>query len=62
MIYITENGDRVLSLNDDEMSLLDWDENVLLELHHDGSGWTIQQSKCMTGKVVAGTVSQLIAE
>jgi len=53
MIYIKEDGSRILPVSDSDMSELKWDERVLLELEHDGAGWTIQQSNCMTGKVVA---------
>ena len=42
----------VLSLTDEEFSDLQWDERVLLELEHDGVGWTIQQASCNTVKVI----------
>ena len=43
-VYINNIGRRVLSLTDEEFSDLQWDERVLLELEHDGVGWTIQQA------------------
>ena len=53
MIYITEDGSRILPVSDVDIAMLEWDERVLLELEHDGVSWNIQQSSCMTGKVVA---------
>ncbi len=49
-IYINKEGRRVLSLTDEEFSDLQWDEIILLELEHDGFGWTIQQASCNTSK------------
>ena len=40
----------MLSLTDEEFSDLQWDEIILLELEHDGIGWTIQQASCNTVK------------
>ena len=50
-VYINKEGRRVLSLTDEEFSDLQWDEKILLELEHDGVGWTIQQASCNTVKV-----------
>jgi len=33
---------------------LGWEEGILLELEHDGVGWTIQQSKVAAAKVIGG--------
>ena len=49
-VYINKEGRRVLSLTDEEFSDLLWDAKILLELEHDGFGWTIQQASCTTGK------------
>ena len=49
-VYINKEGRRVLSLTDEEFSDLQWDESILLELEHDGVGWTIQQASCNTVK------------
>ena len=51
-VYINKEGRRVLSLTDEEFSDLQWDEIILLELEHDGVGWTIQQASCNTVKVI----------
>jgi hypothetical protein len=49
-VYINKEGQRVLSLSDEEFSELQWEEKILLELEHDGFGWTIQQTSCNIGK------------
>ena len=49
-VYINKEGRRVLSLSDEEFSELQWEEEILLELKHDGFGWTIQQASCNIGK------------
>jgi uncharacterized protein YuzE len=49
-VYINNEGRRVLSLTDEEFYDLEWDEKILLELEHDGIGWTIQQASCNTSK------------
>jgi|TARA_B110001454_G_scaffold106907_1_gene100616 hypothetical protein len=51
-VYINKEGRRVLSLTDEEFSDLQWDEIILLELEHDGVGWTIQQASCNTAKAI----------
>ena len=51
-VYINKEGRRVLSLTDEEFSELQWDEIFLLELEHDGVGWTIQQASCNTVKAI----------
>ena len=51
-VYINNIGRRVLSLTDEEFSDLQWDERILLELEHDGEGWTIQQASCNTVKFI----------
>ena len=47
-------GVRVLSLTDEEFEDLEWEEKILLELEHDGIGWTIQQSKVAASKYMGG--------
>jgi hypothetical protein len=49
-VYINNKGRRVLSLTDEEFSDVQWDKRILLELEHDGIGWTIQQASCNTVK------------
>ena len=51
-VYINKEGQRVLSLTDEEFFDLEWDERILLELEHDGIGWTIQQASCNTIKAI----------
>jgi len=53
-IYLKKDGSKVLSLSDEELEDLGWEERTLLELEHDGIGWTIQQSKVAAGKVRGG--------
>jgi len=45
-IYIKEDGRRILSLSDEDLKDLGWIEENLLELEHDGVGWTIQEASC----------------
>ena len=51
-IYIKEDGRRILSLSDEDLKDLRWIEENLLELEHDGVGWTIQEASCYTKKVL----------
>ena len=51
-IYIKEDGRRILSLSDEDLKDLGWIEENLLELEHDGVGWTIQEASCYTKKVL----------
>ena len=53
-VYLKKDGSKVLSLSDEELEDLGWEEGTLLELEHDGVGWTIQQSKVAAGKVIGG--------
>jgi hypothetical protein len=53
-VYLKKDGSKVLSLSDEELEDLGWEEGTLLELEHDGIGWTIQQSKVSAGKVIGG--------
>jgi len=53
-VYLKKDGSKVLSLTDEEFEDLDWEEQILLELEHDGFGWTIQQSKAAAGKYMGG--------
>ena len=51
-VYLKKDGSKVLSLTDEELEDLGWEERVLLELEHDGIGWTIQQSSVAAGKYI----------
>ena len=51
-IYIKEDGRRILSLSDEDLKDLRWIEENLLELEHDGVGWTIQEASCYTKKLI----------
>ena len=42
-VYLKKDGSKVLSLSDEELKDLGWEERILLELEHVGIGWTIQQ-------------------
>ena len=53
-VYLKKDGSKVLSLSDEEFEDLGWEEITLLELEHDGIGWTIQQSKAAAGKYMGG--------
>ena len=53
-VYIKKDGSKVLSLTDEELEDLGWDEKILLELEYDGIGWTIQQSKVAACKYMGG--------
>ena len=55
-IYLKKDGSKVLSLSDKEFEDLGWEERVLLELEHDGIGWTIQQSKVAACKFINGQI------
>ena len=52
MINVKEDGTLILSVSDEDMEDLKWDERILLELEHDGEGWTIQQASCNTVKFI----------
>ena len=53
-VYLKKDGSKVLSLTDEELEDLGWEERILLELEHDGIGWTIQQSKGASAKFMGG--------
>ena len=53
-VYLKKDGSKVLSLSDEELKDLGWEETILLELEHDGIGWTIQQSKVASAKYMGG--------
>ena len=53
-VYLNKDGSKVLSLTDEEFEDLGWEEKILLELEHDGMGWTIQQSKVAASKFIVG--------
>ena len=53
-VYLKKDGSKVLSLTDEEFEDLGWEERELLELEHDGIGWTIQQSKVASAKYMGG--------
>ena len=53
-VYLKKDGSKVLSLSDEELKDLGWEEIILLELEHDGIGWTIQQSKVASAKYMGG--------
>ncbi len=53
-VYLKKDGSKVLSVTDEELEDLGWEERILLELEHDGVGWTIQQSKVAAAKVIGG--------
>ena len=53
-VYLKKDGSKVLSLTDEEFEDLEWEEKILLELEHDGIGWTIQQSKVAACKYMGG--------
>ena len=50
--YIKKDGRKILSLSDEDLKDLGWIEENLLELEHDGFGWTIQEASCYTKKVL----------
>ena len=51
-VYFKKDGSKVLSLSDEDLKDLRWIEENLLELEHDGVGWTIQEASCYTKKVI----------
>ena len=53
-VYLKKDGSKVLTIGNWELEDLGWEERVLLELEHDGIGWTIQQSRVAAGKVRGG--------
>ena len=53
-VYLKKDWSKVLSLTDEEFEDLEWEEKILLELEHDGIGWTIQQSKVAASKYIGG--------
>ena len=44
MIY----KDGILAISDEDLADLGWNPKQLLELEHDGIGWTIQPASCNT--------------
>ena len=53
-VYLKKDGSKVLTIGNWELEDLGWDEKILLELEHDGIGWTIQQSKVAASKYLKG--------
>ena len=53
-VYLKKDGSKVLTIGNWELEDLGWDEKILLELEHDGIGWTIQQSKVAAFKYLKG--------
>ena len=51
-VYLKKDGSKVLTIGNWELKDLGWDEKTLLELEHDGIGWTIQQSKVAACKYI----------
>jgi hypothetical protein len=50
-IYLNKESEKVLSLSDEDFYEMELNENMLLELEHDGIGWTIKKSKANIVKV-----------
>jgi len=50
MIYETTDGKKILALSDEDLVELGWEPKQLLELDHDGVGWTIRQAMCHTAR------------
>ncbi len=40
----------ILAISDEDLTDLGWNPKQLLELEHDGIGWTIQPASCATGR------------
>jgi hypothetical protein len=40
----------ILAISDEDLADLGWDPKQLLELEHDGIGWTVRPSSCATGR------------
>ena len=40
----------ILAISDEDLADLGWNPKQLLELEHDGFGWTIQPASCATGR------------
>ena len=53
-VYLKKDGSKVLTIGNWELEDLGWEERILLELEHDGIGWTIQQSKVAASKFIEG--------
>ena len=53
-VYLKKDGSKVLTIGNWELEDLGWEERILLELEHDGIGWTIQQSKVAACKFING--------
>lgn len=49
-IYINSNNETILPISDEEFAELGWSEDNLLELEHDGYGWTIKRSRVAATK------------
>ena len=49
-IYINSNNETILPISDEEFAELGWSEDNLLELEHDGYGWTIKRSRVAAAK------------
>ena len=55
-VYLKKDGSKVLTIGNWELEDLGWEERILLELEHDGIGWTIQQSKVAACKFINGQI------
>ena len=40
----------ILAISDEDLADLGWNPKQLLELEHDGCGWTIQPASCNLGR------------
>ena len=40
----------ILAISDEDLADLGWNPKQLLELEHDGIGWTVRPSSCATGR------------
>lgn len=49
-VYINSMNETILPISDEEFTELGWSENNLLELEHDGYGWTIKRSRVAATK------------
>ena len=49
-IYINSKNETILPISDEEFTELGWSESNLLELEHDGYGWTIKRSRVAASK------------
>ena len=54
MIY--KNG--VMAISDEDLADLGWNPKQLLELEHDGIGWTIQPASCNLARATPNEVER----